>query len=94
MPGMHRARRSYEKGADVTTQREDDFPRELSAPARRALAAAGYERLRQLSAVREADLRQLHGNGPKALGQLRRALGATGLSFADEQHANGGSPSA
>jgi hypothetical protein len=77
----------------VTTQRESDF-KELSAPAQRALAAAGYERLRQLSEVREADLRQLHGIGPKALGQLRSALEASGLSFADDQHANGERPSA
>jgi DNA-directed RNA polymerase alpha subunit len=57
----------------------------LASPARRALANAGYTRLEQLTQLRAADLKQLHGMGPKALEQLRRALAANGLSFADEQ---------
>ena len=60
-----------------------DLPR-LAAPARRALAAAGYSRLEQLTRVREADLKKLHGIGPNALDRLRHALAASGLSFADE----------
>ncbi len=56
----------------------------LAAPARRALAAAGYLRLEQLSHIRESDLKKLHGIGPNALDQLRRALAAKGLSFAKE----------
>jgi DNA-directed RNA polymerase alpha subunit len=59
-----------------------DLPSELPRPARRALAAAGYTRLEQLTSVSDADLHQLHGVGPKALEQLRRALAARGLSFA------------
>lgn len=59
-----------------------DLPAGLGAPARRALAAAGYTSLAQLSAVAEADLLALHGMGPKALGQLREALAARGLAFA------------
>jgi hypothetical protein len=59
-----------------------NLPAELSKPAQRALAAAGYTRLEQLSNVSEADLQRLHGVGPKALEQLRRALAACGLSFA------------
>ncbi len=62
---------------------ETDFPRGLSKPAQRALAAAGYVRLEQLTTVRAAELLKLHGMGPKALGLLRRALEASGLSFAD-----------
>ncbi len=60
-----------------------DFPSGLSKPAQRALAGAGYTRLDQLSAVREAELLKLHGMGPKAIELLRRALEARGMSFAD-----------
>ena len=34
------------------------------------------------SKLREADVKRLHGIGPNALDQLRRALHAKGLSFA------------
>ncbi len=60
-----------------------DLPK-LAAPAQRALSAAGIHRLEQLTRVREADIAQLHGIGPNALQQLRRALAANGLSFAGE----------
>ena len=62
---------------------ENDLPTELAKPARRALAGAGYVRLEQLTKVSEAELLQLHGMGPKALEQIRRALAAKGQSFAD-----------
>ena len=62
---------------------ESDLPAGLAAPARRALAGAGYHRLAQLSKVSEAEIKQLHGIGPNALKQLRAALKAKGLSFAD-----------
>ena len=65
------------------TQQESDLPLELAAPARRALVGAGYRRLEQLTKVREAEIKQLHGIGPNALKQLRRALEAKGLSFAN-----------
>jgi DNA-directed RNA polymerase alpha subunit len=63
-------------------QRESDLPVQLSEPARRALVGAGYIRLQQLIQLSEAEVKQLHGVGPKALDQLRRALEALGLSFA------------
>ena len=63
---------------------ESDLPRGLAQPARRALAA-GVQRLAQLTALREAEVKQLHGIGPNALAQLRRALAAHDLSFAAEQ---------
>ena len=63
-------------------QQESDLPIELAQPARRALVAAGYLRLEQLTLLSEDEVRQLHGIGPKALDQLRRALGSKGLSFA------------
>jgi hypothetical protein len=65
------------------TQQESDLPIELAAPARRALVGAGYLRLEQFTKLSEAEVKQLHGVGPNALNQLRRALGAKGLSFAD-----------
>ena len=61
---------------------DSNLPSKLAAPARRALTAAGYTRLEQLSGVREAEIKKLHGIGPNALKQLRLALEARGLSFA------------
>jgi pimeloyl-ACP methyl ester carboxylesterase len=59
-----------------------NLPSRLGKPAQRALAAAGYTSLEQLSQISEADLGRLHGMGPKAIEQLRQALAAHGLSFA------------
>ncbi len=69
--------------------RKNDLPTELAKPAQRALAQAGYVRLEQFTKVSEAEILQLHGMGPKALDQLRRALSAHGLSFADEASKKG-----
>ena len=66
-------------------QQESDLPVGLSKPALRALAQAGYARLDQLAALSEAELGQLHGVGPKAIGLLRQALGAKGLAFVDRK---------
>ncbi len=65
-------------------QKTGGFPK-ISAPATRALEAAGYTNLKQLTKVTEAELAQLHGMGPKALGILREALKAEGLSFKQGQ---------
>ena len=61
---------------------ESDFPAGLAKPAQRALASAGYTRLDQLTKVTEAELRALHGMGPKAIAQLREALAQRGQTFA------------
>ena len=61
-------------------QNNNDFPK-IGAPATRALEAAGYSRLEQLTKISEAELGQLHGMGPKALGILRETLKEKGLSF-------------
>ncbi len=37
----------------------------MAKPALRALIAAGYTRLDQFTTIKEADLRKLHGMGPK-----------------------------
>jgi predicted flap endonuclease-1-like 5' DNA nuclease len=60
-----------------------DFPLGIGKPALRALHAAGYTRLDQLSTISESDLRKLHGMGPKAIGIIRTALNARGQSFAN-----------
>jgi mannose-6-phosphate isomerase-like protein (cupin superfamily) len=72
----------------MRNEAETGFPK-LSAPARRALSAAGYTRLDQLTQVSESDVSELHGMGPKAIDALRAALGQRGLSFhmADVAHA-------
>lgn len=56
----------------------------LAAPARRALAGAGYTSLADLARVPESEVAQLHGIGPNALRTLQEALEAHGLSFAPE----------
>lgn len=66
---------------------QNDFPKGLAQPALRALAGAGCERLEQVAAFSEAELKQMHGIGPKAIGQLRSALAENGLSFAGEENA-------
>jgi len=59
----------------------NDLPK-LAAPAQRALAGAGITSLKQPTKLTEAELGQLHGMGPNALGTLREALRSKGLSFA------------
>jgi hypothetical protein len=57
-----------------------DLPK-LAAPARRALASAGYIRLEDLTKATESEVMQLHGMGPNAMRALRTALQERGLSF-------------
>jgi uncharacterized protein YdhG (YjbR/CyaY superfamily) len=64
----------------MTDQNQNNFPK-IGAPATRALEAAGYSRLEQLTKITEAELGQLHGMGPKALGILRETLKEKGMSF-------------
>lgn len=53
----------------------------LAAPARRALAAAGYTTLEQLAKAQERDIAALHGIGPNALAVLQKELAAHDMSF-------------
>ena len=62
-----------------------DLPAKLGAPAERALANAGIKNLKHLTKFSEAEIKQLHGVGPNALGKLKQALAAKGLSFAKEK---------
>jgi hypothetical protein len=66
-----------------TARQESDLPDKLAQPAQGALAAAGIQRLEQLTRFSEDEIKQLHGIGPNALKQLRQALTDRGLSFAD-----------
>ena len=63
-------------------KQESELPAKLGAPAERALAGAGIKTLKQLTKFSETEIKQLHGVGPNALGKLRQALAAKGLSFA------------
>jgi len=72
----------------MNSQQESNLPPGLSRPAQRALTNAGYRRLEQLARLNEAVVESLHGVGPRALAQLRHALGANGLSFADGKKAD------
>jgi hypothetical protein len=58
-----------------------DVPPSIGKPALRALAAAGISTLDDVAKWQESELAALHGVGPKALGILKAALGAQGLSF-------------
>ncbi len=60
---------------------DEGLPRNIGAPATRALTAAGFTELRQLADVPAADLKKLHGVGPKSLRLLQEALEQRGLSL-------------
>ena len=66
---------------EIDNQSASGLPAELAQPARRALTNAGINRLEQLAEFSEDEVKQLHGIGPNAIAQLRRALSARGLSF-------------
>lgn len=63
---------------------QNDFST-LAAPAQRALAGAGYTRLEQLAQVTQAEIANLHGVGPNALGKLKEAMSARGLRFKNQR---------
>lgn len=63
----------------------ESLPPGLARPALRALAAAGYTSLDQLSKVTEEELKALHGMGPKAIRTIRAALEEEGRSFAEKK---------
>lgn len=58
------------------------WPKGVSQPAQRALAAAGFLRLEQLNGKSESELAQLHGMGPKALRILSAALKEHSMALA------------
>ena len=58
-----------------------DLPPGIGKPALRALDDAGICTLDDAAKWQESELAALHGVGPKALGILKAALEAQGLSF-------------
>jgi hypothetical protein len=57
------------------------FPPGIARPALRALHAAGFKQIHELSRISESEIAELHGMGPKAIATLRDALDAQGLGF-------------
>lgn len=66
---------------DKQNPKSSNLPTNLSAPAQRALAGAGFTSLEQLAGVKEDEISRLHGLGPKTIRQLREAMAARGLHF-------------
>jgi hypothetical protein len=67
-----------------STPHGSGLPAGLAKPAQRALAGAGIQNLEQLSRFSQVEISQMHGIGPNALEQLRRALAERGLTFKTE----------
>jgi uncharacterized protein YdhG (YjbR/CyaY superfamily) len=63
---------------------EIDLPN-IGAPATRALAQAGVNRLSDLASWTERDLLELHGVGPKAIKILTPVLAEHGLGFRSDE---------
>jgi uncharacterized protein DUF4287 len=82
--GTHRdASGTLKLDGKAKNKKESDLPAKLGAPAERALTGAGIKNLKHLTKFSEAEIKQLHGVGPNALGKLRQALAENGLAFAD-----------
>ncbi len=58
-----------------------EFPKNLSAPALRALLNAKITTLQKLATFSEKEILELHGMGPASIPKLRDALGEKGLKF-------------
>ncbi len=67
--------------AESKSSQSSDLPSDIGAPARRALLTAGLGRIELIADISEADLRRLHGVGPKAIERLRGVLAEQGRSF-------------
>lgn len=66
---------------DPSIPDKSHLPACIGRPALRALTAAGVTSLPELSRLREADLLQMHGVGPRALSLLKVALAQEGLGL-------------
>jgi hypothetical protein len=79
--GADAAERIVEAKMPDSSEGESDLPAGLAQPAVRALAAAGYLHLEQFTKLSEAEVKKLHGMGPKAMELIRRALAEKGMTF-------------
>ena len=62
-----------------------EFPKDLSAPALRALLNAKITTLTKLATFTEKDILKLHGMGPASIPLLKNALKFKNLSFAGKR---------
>jgi hypothetical protein len=69
------------RGNSPMSVSDADLPPGLAQPAVRALQAAGCSQLDDVARLSEAELRQLHGIGPRAIATLCTALAERGLTF-------------
>ncbi|HZU12689.1 MAG TPA: DNA-binding protein [Chloroflexota bacterium] len=69
----------------MTVESTRGFPKGVPAPAIRALNSAGYHDLTDPADVPIANLKNLHGIGPKALRLIQAALAAHGLSLPESE---------
>jgi hypothetical protein len=84
--GTHRdASGTLQLEGKSTREQKSDLPPKMGAPAERALANAGIKNLKQVTKFTEAEIKQLHGVGPNAVGKLREALADKGWSFSKEK---------
>ena len=60
---------------------ESEFAGRVSRPAQRALEAAGYTRLEELTRITARELLALHGIGPKGIRMLNAALAERGQAI-------------
>lgn len=58
-----------------------NFPKGIAKPALRALFAAGFTTLEQLTTVSENELLGLHGLGPNAVRKIRDGLHEKGMDL-------------
>lgn len=63
---------------------DQPLPKSIGRTATAALAGIGITQLKQVAALSEKQLNQLHGVGPKAVSILRDEMAKQGYSFANE----------
>jgi DNA-directed RNA polymerase alpha subunit len=73
---------SHKAAQPLSKNDSSDLPLKLAKPAQRALHNAGILTLKQLSKRSEKEISNLHGMGPNAVQQIKKALIDNGLKFA------------
>jgi|GEM_PF-1028869 len=89
--GKRTPRTNAKSTSKSKTFAESSLPK-IGKPAERALASVGVTRLEHVARLTERELHALHGMGPKAIGILVDALGATGKSLRKEKQGLAASP--
>ena len=60
------------------------LPEKLSRPAQRALHNAGISKLEHFAKFSEKEVTKLHGIGPNAMVEIKKALADAGYSFKEK----------